>query len=370
MRHPRPRIAVSSCLLGEPVRYNGGHCRSRFLTERLAGHVDLVPVCPEMEIGLGAPRPSLRLVLDDGTVRLATRDGSADHTGAMRELAARHADGAAGLDGWVLRSRSPSCGVRGVSRYRRDMPADRRGRGVFAAGLIEARPDLPVEEDGRLNDPVLRAHFIERIFAHARLRALLDGPCRPRDLVAFHTVHKLQLLAHDPARYRHLGKLVASAGVAPPGSAPAGGAPAGSASARGASARGASAGGASAGSASARGAPVGSASGGSAAGGGASDGSATRALVAGAYGSCFLEAFSVRPKRGRHVNALQHVFGPMSERLDDARRRDITGSIDAYGRGEVPLDIPMTLLRHHALGENMEYLKQQTYFEPYPTDLR
>ncbi|SEG42172.1 Uncharacterized conserved protein YbgA, DUF1722 family [Thermomonospora echinospora] len=309
MEHVRPLVAVSSCLLGAPVRYNGGHSRDRFLAEELDRYVDWRPVCPEIEIGLGAPRPTLRLVTDSGEVRLVTREGDADHTEAMRALADRRAEELAGVDGWVLKARSPSCGLRGIPRYRKGQPADRRGRGVFAERLTERLPLLPVEEEGRLHDDVLRAHFVERIFARARLRALLAGDWRPRDLVAFHTRHKLQLLAHDPDRYRRLGRVVAEAGSAP------------------------------------------------------------RTRVEAGYAELFAAALAVRPRRGRHVNALLHVFGPMSERLDDARRHDIVTAIEEYRQGTVPLGVPMALLRHHARGEGCAYLLAQTYFEPYPRGL-
>jgi uncharacterized protein YbbK (DUF523 family)/uncharacterized protein YbgA (DUF1722 family) len=309
----RPRVAVSSCLLGEPVRYNGGHSRSRFLTDKLAPHVDWVAVCPEIEIGLGAPRPTLRLVNVDDHDRLRPRDEEGDHTDAMNELADKRIaelTGVADLDGWVLKSRSPSCGPRGVSRYRENgHPIDHRGRGIFAARLMAARPDLPIEEDGRLNDAVLREHFVERIFAHARLRALFAGDWAPRDLVSFHAAHKLQLLAHDPSLYRVMGRTVAEAGTSP------------------------------------------------------------RAELEADYSELFAAALAVRPTRGRHVNALQHVFGPMSERLDDARRHDIVGVIDAFARAEVSREVPMTLLRHHARGEDNAYLQAQTYFEPFPAAL-
>ncbi|WP_067807150.1 YbgA family protein [Actinomadura formosensis] len=312
--HPRPRLAVSSCLLGEPVRYNGGHSRDRFLTGPLADHVDWVPVCPEMEIGLGAPRPTLRL-LSDG--RIVTRDRTADHTGAMTALAGDRIPDLAGIDGYVFKSRSPSCGLLNLPRYasgrpgeRTDgQPVDRRGRGVFAALVTDALPHLPVEEEGRLRDPVLREHFIERVFAHARLRELLAGAWRPRDLVAFHSRHKLQILAHDPAANREMGRIVARAGTRP-----------------------------------------------------------REDLVTG-YRRAFGAAFAVRPKRGRHANALLHVFSPLSEHLDPTRRHDIVAAIESYQHGEAPLSVPIALLRHHAEGEHLAYLAEQTYLDPYPADL-
>ncbi|MEU5987935.1 DUF523 and DUF1722 domain-containing protein [Spirillospora sp. NPDC047418] len=311
---PRPRLAVSSCLLGAPVRYNGGHSRDRFLTGPLARHVDWVPVCPEIEIGLGAPRPSLHL-LSDG--RIVTKDRASDHTEAMAALADDRLPGLADIDGYVFKSRSPSCGLLSLPRYasgrpgeRTDgQPVDRRGRGVFAALVTDALPHLPIEEDGRLRDPVLREHFVERVFAHARLRELFAGDWRPRDLVAFHSRHKLQILAHDTVAYRDMGRIVAQAGTRP------------------------------------------------------------RQDVETDYRRAFAEAFAVRPKRGRHANALLHVLGPLSAHLDPTRRRDILLAIETYQRGEAPLSVPIALLRHHAEGEHLAYLAQQTYLDPYPADL-
>jgi len=203
----RPRDG--GCLLGEQVRFNGGHSRCRFLTGELAAHADWVPCCPEMAIGLGAPRETLRLTTGG---RLVNRSGTADHTAAVAAVPLPP-----DLDGYVLKSRSPTCGVHGIVRYRGGgQPADRRGRGVLAQRITEAFPLLPVEEEGRLNDDLLREAFAERFFATARLRDLLSGLWRPRDLIAFHARHKLQLLAHDPGRCLRAGQVVAAAGRRPP----------------------------------------------------------------------------------------------------------------------------------------------------------
>ncbi|TDC79954.1 DUF523 and DUF1722 domain-containing protein [Actinomadura sp. 7K507] len=312
--HPRPRVAVSSCLLGAPVRYNGGHSRDRFLTGLLAHHVDWVPICPEMEIGLGAPRPTMRLRTDG---RIVTKDETADHTRAMTALANDRILDIADVDGYVFKSRSPSCALLNLPRYASGLPGertdgqpvDRHGRGVFAALVTDAFPHLPAEEDGRLNDPVLREHFVERVFAHARIRELFARDWRPRDLIAFHSRHKLQVLAHDPAAYRELGRIVAGAGTRHPDDVEAG------------------------------------------------------------YRRAFDRALAVRPKRGRHTNALLHVLGPLSEHLNAARRHDIVAAIESYRCGEAPLSVPVALLRHHAEGEHLDYLSQQTYLEPFPPDL-
>ncbi|MEV4291611.1 DUF523 and DUF1722 domain-containing protein [Nonomuraea bangladeshensis] len=304
----RPRVAVSSCLLGELVRYNGGHSRDRFLTDALDPYVDWIRICPEMEAGLGTPRETLRLEAADDGPRLRTRATHVDLTDRMRALAAERA-AALDVDGYVFKAKSPTCGIHGVPVYRADgTPADRRNRGLFAETIIAAHPLLPVEDEGRLHDALLRESFVERVFAHARLRALLAGDWRPRDLVAFHARHKMQLLAHDPLRYRQAGRVVAEAGVRP------------------------------------------------------------HEEVAAAYAALFREALASKATLGRNVNVLQHAMGMLA--LDPTRRADLAEVIESYRAGVVPLSVPTTLLRHHARGEAAEYVRDQTYFSPYPDDLR
>jgi uncharacterized protein YbgA (DUF1722 family)/uncharacterized protein YbbK (DUF523 family) len=203
----RPRVGVSSCLLGEEVRFNGGHKRFRFLTDELDPYVDWVPYCPEVEIGLGTPREPIRLTVDG---RLVNRGGTLDHTALMAALQLP-----LGIDGYVFKAKSPSCGVWGIPRYRPDGEASGAvGSGLYASRVMASFPLLAVEDEGRLNDAGLREAFVERVFAAARLRSLLSREWEPRDLVAFHARHKLQLLAHDPDRYRFLGRVVASGGAA------------------------------------------------------------------------------------------------------------------------------------------------------------
>ncbi len=301
--HPRPRIGVSSCLLGEQVRFNGGHSRCRFLTEDLGAHADWVPCCPEIAIGLGSPRETLRLTTAG---RLVNRSGTADHTAAVAAVPLT-----AGLDGYVLKSRSPTCGIHGIARYGAGgQPADHRGRGVFAQRLLAAFPLLPVEEEGRLNDDLLREAFAERVFAAARLRELLSAPWRPRDLIAFHARHKLQLLAHDPGRCLLAGQVVADAGRR------------------------------------------------------------LQAETAAAYQQQFSTAMAAKATRGRHANALQHAFSGVGKSLDRARREDLLTRIEAYRRGQVPLSVPVALLSHHASAGTLPWLAGQTYLQPFPAELR
>ncbi|MBB6349685.1 uncharacterized protein YbgA (DUF1722 family)/uncharacterized protein YbbK (DUF523 family) [Nonomuraea muscovyensis] len=307
----RPRVAVSSCLIGEPVRFNGGHSRDRFLSGPLDPYVDWVPICPEMEAGLGTPRETLRLERSASRPRLMTRTTRADLTERMTALAAARA-ASLDVDGYVFKSRSPTCGVHGIPLYpgADGPPVDRRNRGVFAAGVIDAHPLLPVEDEGRLNDAVLREAFVERVFAHAQLRDLLSGDWRPRDLIGFHARHKMQLLAHDPAGYRAAGALVGRAGVLP------------------------------------------------------------RAEVAARYAEAFRTALSRKAGAGRNVNALHHLVGMVA--LDPSRRDHLLGVIEAYRAGLVPLSVPATLLRHDAEGEGpaAAYVRDQTFLAPYPEELR
>ncbi|MEV7964375.1 DUF523 and DUF1722 domain-containing protein [Sphaerisporangium sp. NPDC088356] len=305
----RPRVAVSSCLLGAAVRFNGGHSRDRFLSDMLSDHVDWVPMCPEMDIGLGTPRETLRLERSPQGPRLVTRKTRRDLTAPMTALAAERA-ATLRVDGYVFKSKSPSCGIHGVPLYTDEAVADRRNRGLYADAIMNAHPLLPVEDEGRLHDDVLREAFVERIFAHARLRALFEGDWRPRDLVTFHSRHKMQLLAHDPEAYRAIGRLVAEAGTCP------------------------------------------------------------RDRLATAYRHAFCTALAVRGTIGRNVNVLQHCLGMVSCHLDRERRADLVEVIQSYQVRHVPLSVPLALLRHHVRGAGAAFLREQTYFFPYPDELR
>jgi uncharacterized protein YbgA (DUF1722 family)/uncharacterized protein YbbK (DUF523 family) len=298
----RPRVGVSSCLLGEEVRFNGGHKRSRFLTDELGQYVDWVPYCPEIEIGLGTPREPIRLTADG---RLVNRGGTVDHTASMAALPVPLA-----VDGYVFKAKSPSCGVRGIPRYRPDGQASGFvGSGLYAGRVMAAFPLLAVEDEGRLSDAGLREAFVERVFAAARLRSLLTGAWEPRDLVAFHTRHKLQLLAHDPVRYRSAGRVVAASLV-------------------------------------------------------------TSASTAAAYGELFLAAMAGQATRGGNANSLLHAYSRIGRSLTPPRRGDLVARIDAYRRGEVPLSVPVALLAHYASGGDLPWLAEQTYLAPFPAGLR
>jgi uncharacterized protein YbgA (DUF1722 family)/uncharacterized protein YbbK (DUF523 family) len=305
------RIGISSCLLGNAVRWNGGHKRDPFLVDQLARFVEWVPVCPEVEVGMGVPRETVQLVVRDGAVHMVAGRSGEDWTARMRAFAGRRVGVLEGLDlcGFVLKKASPSCGLERVPV--RDERGTRRksGRGLFAEALVGAQELLPVEEEGRLHDPRLRENWIERVFAYRRLRSLFTGRWSRRGLVAFHTAHKLQLMAHAPGRHAELGRVVAEAKAL------------------------------------------------------------GRTAARARYERGFMEALGRIATPRRHVNVLHHVLGFLRDGLDDADRHELLGLIEDYGRGLLPLVVPITLIRHHVARLGISYLADQVYLEPHPREL-
>jgi uncharacterized protein YbgA (DUF1722 family)/uncharacterized protein YbbK (DUF523 family) len=308
---PPIRLGVSSCLLGEEVRYDGGHKRNRFVTDLLAQFVEWVPVCPEVEVGMGTPRPALRLVREGDEVRMLEIASGRDHTREMQRFAARRVRALRGLElcGYVLKKNSPSCGMTRVKVYSEKGMPTKDGRGLFAGPLMESHPNLPVEDEGRLNDAQLRENFIERVFAYQRLRDLFRGRWTRGQLVVFHTAHKLQLMAHGLEHYRELGALVASVKQRP------------------------------------------------------------REEVREAYQDVFMAGLARVATRARNTNVLQHAAGHLKKSLDSASRTELAELIHDYRLGNVPLVVPVTLLRHHARHLDVAYLNGQTFLEPHPKEL-
>jgi uncharacterized protein YbgA (DUF1722 family)/uncharacterized protein YbbK (DUF523 family) len=307
------RLGVSACLLGQRVRHDAGHKHDPFLTEVLGAFVEWVPVCPEVELGLGVPRPTIRLERSDDAIRLVSPRSGDDLTAPMRAFAASRVEEleARDLSGYVFKKDSPSCGMERVRVWTSgaDRAPARDGRGAFAAMLMERMPLLPVEEEGRLRDPRLRENFVERVFAYRRLRDLFGARWRLADLVRFHTIHKLQLLAHDPPAYASLGRIVG----------------------RGRGVR--------------------------------------RAELAERYSRDFMAALARVPTVRRHVNVLQHALGHLRARLDTTSRADIAERIQEYRRGLAPLIVPIALIRHQVRTHAVAYLDGQTYLVPAPREL-
>ena len=306
------RIGISACIVGQEVRFSGGHKLDRFIRDTLGSFVEFVPVCPEVDIGLGVPRESLRLRRrKDDKIALVAPKSDSDHTAAMKRYATRKVRELADLDlcGFIVQKGSPSCGMERVKVYPakgNGAPA-KSGRGRFTEVLMDKMPLLPVEEDGRLNDPVLRENFIERVFAYRRLRHLFSGRWTIGQLVDFHSNEKLLLMAHSS--YRPLGQLVARAKELP------------------------------------------------------------RAEVKSEYQRLFLAAMSRKTTVNKHVNVLQHISGYFRRDLDESSRAEVHDLVEAYRKRLVPLVVPITLMKHHARKLGLDYLERQTYMSPHPREL-
>jgi uncharacterized protein YbgA (DUF1722 family)/uncharacterized protein YbbK (DUF523 family) len=305
------RIGISSCLLGQQVRFDGGHKRDHFVNDVFGPFVEFVPVCPEVESGMPIPRESIRLVQADGIRLLGTKSGN-DHTSAMQRFCARKVRELEKLDlsGYVLKKGSPSCGLERIRIYQETggVPS-RSGRGMFAEALIEALPDLPVEDEGRLHDARLRENFVECVFAYNRVLELFRKRWKVGDLVNFHTAHKLLLMAHDPVTYRKLGRLVASAKAS------------------------------------------------------------SRPQLARDYRSLYMFCMRRQATTRRNVNVLQHIQGYFKRNATPEDRLELDTVIKDYRKGLVPLIVPITLIRHLVRLYDVEYLQGQIYLEPHPKEL-
>lgn len=314
-REHRLAVGVSSCLLGELVRYDGGHKRSRWLTDVLDPYVRWVSVCPELEIGLGVPRPTLRLEAGaGGSHHLIEIKTGRSLTQRMRDYARARVEELAGLGlrGYVLKKDSPSCGMARVKVYDAGGVPAKTGVGIHAAVLAAALPNLPLEEEGRLEDQRLRENFLARLFAYDRWLSLRAAGGGPGDLLRFHTAHKMQLLAHSPRGAQQLGRLVARAGATPGTDWPA---------------------------------------------------------LLDAYEAGFMGALKRVASPGRHVNTLQHLAGFLKERLSAAETRELAGLVEEYRVGTLPLIAALTLLAHHLRTLEHPWVEAQSYLAPYPREL-
>jgi uncharacterized protein YbgA (DUF1722 family)/uncharacterized protein YbbK (DUF523 family) len=306
------RIGISTCLLGENVRYDGGHQLDRYLRDTLGAYFSYVPVCPEVECGLPIPREAMRLVGSAESPRLVTVRTEKDLTARMVSWARERLDALAGEDlcGFIFKAGSPSSGMERVKVYDANgMPA-KTGRGIFARAFMEAFPRIPVEEDGRLHDMRLRENFIERIFALKRWRDARSRGTGVGNLVGFHTRNKLLCLSHSPSHYREMGKLVA----------------------RGKTLR------------------------------------AERLYEE--YEGLLMEALALKATPKKHANVLQHMMGYFKKDLTPDEKQELLDVIDRCRRELVPLIVPITLMNHYVRKYGQEYLAGQTYLNPHPLDLR
>lgn len=303
-------VGISACLTGREVRHDGGHKNSRYCMDVLAEHFDFKPYCPEMGAGLGVPRPAMHLMDDGQGIRLVNVRGEGDHTDAMNGWIDGNVPAMGDLRGFILMAKSPSCGMERVRVYNSAGEVMHRdGSGLFAAALCQAWPLLPVEEEGRLNDDALRENFMERVFFYDDWCRLLENGLSGAALLEFHTRHKFQLLAHDQAMYRSLGPLLSNLKAAP------------------------------------------------------------LEDIAAHYISGAMQGMKRLVSRGAHVNTLQHLFGFYRDDLSAAERAEAHDQLQAYQRGEVPLVVPMALLRMFQRRFPSDYVGGQHYLSPYPDQL-
>jgi uncharacterized protein YbgA (DUF1722 family)/uncharacterized protein YbbK (DUF523 family) len=308
----RVRLGISQCLLGDKVRWNAGHKLDKFITQTLGQFADFVPVCPEVEVGMGIPRESLRLVGDPDSPRLITYKTKIDHTDRMvswatkkvRELEKEN------LSGFIFKSDSPSSGMIRVKVYNDKGMPEKKGIGVFARIFMAHFPLIPVEDDGRLHDPMIRENFIERIFTFQRWRELLVQRKSVGSLVDFHTRHKLLILSHSALHYRSMGKLVAEGK------------------------------------------------------------SLALTDLYQQYEGMLMEALQLKATLKKNLNVLQHLMGYFKKHLNKDEKQELLEILNQYRDGFVPLIVPITLINHYVRKYDQPYLRQQIYLNPHPMELK
>lgn len=306
------KLGVSRCLLGEKVRYDGGHKLDRFITETLGKYAEYVPVCPEVECGFPVPRDSFRLVGRPDSPRLISVKTKKDYTETMLRWAKKRLAGLEkeGLCGFIFKKGSPSSGMERVKVYSEKGIPSKSGSGIFARAFMEHFPLVPVEEEGRLSDPKLRENFIERIFVFKRWREQLLEKKSRGNLVAFHTRHKLLILSHSEKLYREMGKLVAGAKKHSP------------------------------------------------------------AKLYETYQTLLMEALSLKTTVKKNVNVLLHLMGYFKKELGPDEKKELLEIIENFRKEYVPLIVPVTLINHFVRKYDQPYLKEQFYLNPHPIELK
>lgn len=312
MSEDKIRLGISACLLGEKVRFDGGHKLDRFLTDTLGRFVEYVPVCPEVEMGLPTPRQALRLIGEPEAQRLVFSRSGEDITARMTAWARRRllALEQEELCGFIFKSKSPSSGMERVKLYDRNGVPNKQGVGLFAKLFMEHFPLLPVEEDGRLHDLRLRENFIEIIFTLKRWRETLDGGMTRRQLVDFHSRHKLLLMSHSTEIYRQTGRLVAAAKEL------------------------------------------------------------EEKVLFGQYLALLMKGLRQKTSVAKHVNVLQHILGYFKQQLSANEKQEACELLANYRSLQIPLIVPVTLLNHYVRKYDQSYLQQQVYLTPHPLELQ
>ncbi|QFU77707.1 DUF1722 domain-containing protein [Halioglobus maricola] len=304
-------LGISSCLLGQKVRFDSGHKHNPYITQNLGEFFSFQAFCPEVSIGLGTPREPIRLVnnADDDSVRcVGTKDPSLDVTDELVASARAQASWVSSVYGYIFKKDSPSCGMERVKVYRKSS-ATRDGRGMFAGEIMDMFPNLPVEEEGRLNDARLRENFVKRVFFYKRWCDLISDQPEKRDLVEFHARNKLIYMSHNQTKARELGRLVADIG-------------------------------------------------------GQDIDTFCESYLAGVT-----EIMQKPASRRNHCNVLSHIQGYLKRKLDADDRAELDQMIEQYRLGYIPLIVPITILRHHFRKTPDPYINQSYYMQPHPQEL-
>jgi uncharacterized protein YbgA (DUF1722 family)/uncharacterized protein YbbK (DUF523 family) len=304
------KIGVSACLIGEKVRFDASNKPSNFCIKEFGQHVTYKSYCPEVAIGLPIPRATIRQISDGDMIKVSRPDGSGDVTDALRDYGKKVAGLTKDLSGYIFCAKSPSCGMERVKIYSKEgnsLPS--KGVGVFAAEIMAANPNLPCEENGRLNDPLIRENFVARVYAYKHWQKTVESGLTKHKLTTFHSQYKYTVMSHDLVAYKNLGQLLARSDI-------------------------------------------------------------SVEELAAEYISGLMSALKTIATRKKHANTLSHIQGYFSKELQSNERKELCDNIDAYREGLIPLMAPLTLINHYLLQFPKEYLAKQAYLSPYPDNLR
>ncbi|WP_394393675.1 YbgA family protein [Shewanella woodyi] len=310
MMDKKLNIGISACVMGENVRYDSGHKRSQFCTEALSEFANFKAFCPEVAIGLPIPRPTIRQIIKDNIITVSRPDGSGDVTEKLTAYGKQVGEQVSHLSGFIFCAKSPSCGMERVKvHHHHGKGSESNGVGFFAREVMKANPLLPAEENGRLNDAVIRENFMTRVFTYQKWLDLAASGITKHKLIQFHSEQKYLVMSHHIESYRQLGTLLGSSDLA-------------------------------------------------------------LDELANQYIAGLMEALKNKASRKSHTNTLHHLQGYFKKQLDHAKRQELTEQIDAYRLGLTPLLVPLTLIKHYLLEFPNDYLKQQAYLNPHPKELR
>ncbi len=305
------KLAISSCLLGNKVRYDGGHKRSRYCLDVMSDWFEYLPICPEMGIGMTSPRPPIRLVDSNNSIRVKlVEDNSSDFTNALQSFAKQTLSSLRNISGYIVIRNSPSCGMERVKVYHENgNPSNKSSQGAYIAEIMRLRPELPVEEEGRLSDPKLRENFICRVFAYNEWKqSVLNAPSL-QSLIKFHSRYKYLIMAHSYKSYKQLGRLVAN------------------------------------------------------------DGSKHIHALISEYEQLLMQTLKKIASTKSHINVLYHILGYLKQSLTSEAKQDLIDVIEQYRQGTVTLIVPLTLLNHYIKQFGSDYISEQAYLNPHPVDL-